>query len=198
MNCRQAGTIHQAYLDGELSNQVRVELDSHVIRCGRCQESLALLEAVGNVIAQPPLTALSDDFTDRLLDKALAATPTVEDAWRRRVGRATRFVSAAAALVALTMLLPVFRGGDGRPDPSELVPFGSAEQIGDELALAGPGPGIVEPLLDVLDVRLPPSLQNVGKDLNDRVLRFVADGENASWRDFARPLSELPTDVAGS
>lgn len=68
MNCLQAEQLFDAYLDGQLAGSLRLEFDAHRLRCRRCQQTLAMLESVGTLIAtdtaQPPLPG---DFTDRVM-----------------------------------------------------------------------------------------------------------------------------------
>lgn len=68
MNCSDAERMFDSYLDGLLSGTLRLEFDAHRLRCRRCQQTLAMLESVGHVIASdrrgPMLTT---DFTDRVM-----------------------------------------------------------------------------------------------------------------------------------
>lgn len=103
MNCSQARQLFDAYLDGELSNSLVTELSAHRVRCSACRRELALREVTGRVIQldQEP-TALSGDFTDRLL----ACVESRSNHWLQRARR-TIYIGiplAAAAVVALAFL----------------------------------------------------------------------------------------------
>jgi hypothetical protein len=69
MNCSECEQLFDAYLDGHLAGSLRLEFDAHRLRCPHCQQTLAMLETIGHVIAadthqQPDL---SPGFTDRVL-----------------------------------------------------------------------------------------------------------------------------------
>jgi hypothetical protein len=71
MNCSECEQLFDAYLDGHLAGSLRLEFDAHRLRCPHCQQTLAMLETIGHVIAadaqqQPELSA---GFTDRVLQE---------------------------------------------------------------------------------------------------------------------------------
>ena len=45
MNCSEAEQLFDAFLDGQLTGSLRLELDAHRLRCRRCQQTLAMMEA---------------------------------------------------------------------------------------------------------------------------------------------------------
>jgi len=68
MNCAECEQLFDAYLDGHLAGSLRLEFDAHRLRCRHCQQTLAMLEALGNVIAaDPQIPDLPTDFTDRVM-----------------------------------------------------------------------------------------------------------------------------------
>jgi hypothetical protein len=90
MNCSECEQLFDAYLDGHLAGSLRLEFDAHRLRCPHCQQTLAMLETIGHVIAadahrQPELSV---GFTDRVL--AEIARPR---------GRILRFPYVRAAVV---------------------------------------------------------------------------------------------------
>src|SRR5512143_2249321 len=71
MICSECEQLFDAYLDGHLAGSLRLEFDAHRLRCPHCQQTLAMLETIGHVIAadshrQPELSA---GFTDRVLEE---------------------------------------------------------------------------------------------------------------------------------
>lgn len=103
MDCPECGKLFDAYLDAQLSGTMRLEFDTHRVRCTRCQQRVAMLETAGNVIAadQPP--AIADDFTARVM-------ADVER--RRRRGRTIRlYVIAGLAQAAAVALFVIWIGG---------------------------------------------------------------------------------------
>ncbi|MHC5035492.1 MAG: anti-sigma factor family protein, partial [Planctomycetota bacterium] len=68
MNCSECERLFDAYLDGQLAGSLRLEFDAHRLRCRRCQQTLAMLETIGNVIASDPqVPEMSVTFTDRVM-----------------------------------------------------------------------------------------------------------------------------------
>lgn len=68
MYCPECEQLFDAYLDGQLAGSLRLEFDAHRLRCQRCQQTLAMLEAAGNVIASDSqVPEMSEDFTERVM-----------------------------------------------------------------------------------------------------------------------------------
>lgn len=103
MNCSDWESLLDAYLDGQLSGSLRLEFDAHRLRCRRCQQSLAMMEAITHVVATDERApSLSDDFTDRVMEQILANRPvTIRPRWTRVAGWAVAL--QAAAVLALVM-----------------------------------------------------------------------------------------------
>lgn len=100
MNCSDCEKLFDAYLDGQLSGSLRLEFDAHRLRCPRCQQTLAMLEAVGDVIASDAsIPELTDDFTERVM--AQVATPRAPRAIRFPRNRLTVITSVALQVAAV-------------------------------------------------------------------------------------------------
>src|SRR5512143_2502532 len=68
MICSECEQLFDAYLDGQLAGSLRLEFDAHRLRCRHCQQTLAMLEAVGHVISSDSQAPeLSGDFTSRVM-----------------------------------------------------------------------------------------------------------------------------------
>lgn len=108
MNCEQARNLFDAYVDGELSPPLEMEVSAHRLACASCRQELALLEVVGHVMsldhedAEPDL--LRPDFTDRLLT-CIEPPGTAAARRRSRWLRAGGGVLAIAASMAFAMSL---------------------------------------------------------------------------------------------
>ena len=93
MNCSEAEQLFDAYLDGQLTGSLRLELDAHRLRCRRCQQTLAMMEACEHVLtADRRAPELSVDFTERVM---------ADTTRRRRIPgrlRSTRVALAAEAM----------------------------------------------------------------------------------------------------
>ncbi len=98
MNCTECERLFDAYLDAQLSGSLRLEFDAHRLRCTRCQQTLAMLETVGHVIASDrEIPALREDFSDRVIRAAAARqrqAPLRRMLWRLGIG-----LQAAAAVL---------------------------------------------------------------------------------------------------
>jgi hypothetical protein len=103
MQCEQARQLFDAYLDGELSPPLAMELGAHRIHCPECRRALALLEVSGHIIAsdRDPVD-LSSGFSNRLL----ACMEPPGGRWKQRLRRVMYIGGplAAAAVVALAFL----------------------------------------------------------------------------------------------
>lgn len=113
MNCWDAEQLFDAYLDGQLSATLRLELDAHRLRCSRCRQALAMMDACVHVMAHDDPPALSDDFTSRVMaaiGERQAAPVLLKPAqgWftpaRRRIAFAA--MAQAAAVVLFVSLWP--------------------------------------------------------------------------------------------
>jgi hypothetical protein len=107
MNCFDAEQFFDAYLDGELSSSLRLELDAHRLRCPRCQQTLAMLESCQHIIAtdsrQP---AMSEDFTDRVMAGVAVSAAQAAPARLGRIYKLSLIAAPVAAAIALVAALP--------------------------------------------------------------------------------------------
>ena len=102
MNCAECEQLFDAYLDGHLAGSLRLEFDAHRLRCRHCQQTLAMLEAIGNVIAaDPDLPELHSDFSTRVM-RAIEPARTARP--RLRIALATGVMVQAAAVLAFVLL----------------------------------------------------------------------------------------------
>jgi hypothetical protein len=105
MNCSEAEHFFDAYLDGELAGSLRLEFDAHRLRCGVCQQKLAMMEACEHILARDgrgPL--LSDDFTDRVMDEVEQRRVITLRSRKRRIVWGTAVGVQAAAVIAFAFL----------------------------------------------------------------------------------------------
>ena len=124
MDCAQARQLFDAYLDGELSAQLKTEVGAHCLRCATCRHALALQEVTHHILVSDQDSArLGADFTDRLL-VCLDRRPR---SWTVRLQRALYVAGplAAAAVVTLAFLgffEPAQQVAGQRDDALVLVP----------------------------------------------------------------------------
>lgn len=118
MNCADYERLFDAYLDGQLGGTLRLEFDAHRLRCRRCQQTLAMLEACGHLIAtdrrEPSVSA---DFTDNVM--AAVAQRESQRARPRRI-RATRVaivVGAVLQAAAVLLLAILMQSRPAKPAP---------------------------------------------------------------------------------
>lgn len=108
MDCSQAKSLFNAYLDEELSGSLAAEFAAHKLQCAACRRELALLEVMGHVVATDRTAPeLSADFTDRLMACATALPPAKRRPWRRRLLYIGGPLAAAACvLLAVNLFQP--------------------------------------------------------------------------------------------
>jgi hypothetical protein len=105
MNCCECEQLFDAYLDGHLAGSLRLEFDAHRLRCRRCQQTLAMLETIGHVIASDPhVPELPASFTDRVLRDIARPRGGVLRFPRTRVAVVTAALAQAAAVLAIAVL----------------------------------------------------------------------------------------------
>ena len=107
MTCAECEQLFDAYLDGQLTGALRLEFDAHRLRCRRCQQTIAMLEAVGNVLsadAEPP--TLSDDFTERVMQTVAPSKARTRRFPRWRITLATVALAQAAAILLFVVYRP--------------------------------------------------------------------------------------------
>lgn len=96
MNCPECERLFDAYLDAQMSGSLRLEFDAHRVHCARCQQKLAWMESIESVVSSDAPPALSADFADRVLDRALAAP-------RRQPVLRVAFIAGAVVQVAAAL-----------------------------------------------------------------------------------------------
>lgn len=124
MNCAECERLFDAYLDGRLGGSLRLEFDAHRLRCQDCQQTLAMLEAVGHVIASDDdVPSLSADFSDRVL-RRIAGPQARPIRFRRRWAVAIAAAAQVAAVVTFATVWYTQRdtaegSAAGRPPAAE-------------------------------------------------------------------------------
>jgi anti-sigma factor RsiW len=101
-SCRDVEELMTPYVDGEAAAGDRAALESHMTRCGRCRDLLAVERAGRDVVA-----TRRDDLRERA-PEALRAKCAAHAAWNRSSGRIAPLIRRWAPLsVAATLLLAV-------------------------------------------------------------------------------------------
>jgi hypothetical protein len=103
MNCSESEKLFDAYLEGELRGSLRLEFEAHRVRCAQCQQTIAMLEAIGSVVSSedPELPELSTDFSDRVLAKVQPARTVKFRHWKVVAVGATLVQAAAVLTIAV-------------------------------------------------------------------------------------------------
>lgn len=105
MDCSQAKSLFNAYLDAELSGSLAAEFAAHKLQCAACRRELALLEVMGHVLATDrSAPELTPDFTDRLMACAAELPPAKPRPWRRRLLYVGGPLAAAACVLVAVNL----------------------------------------------------------------------------------------------
>ncbi len=135
MTCKQFRQLQDAYLDRTLNGALRLEVDAHRLRCQRCQQRLAVLEAIEHSIASDgDIPRLSEDFTDRVVAKVERRQPLSRRTLSIRVAFATAMMLQAAAVLFFAIVL---RPGSTEVGPAALdAPDVAVNQPAQPLTLA--------------------------------------------------------------
>ena len=129
MNCSEAEQLFDAHLDGQLTGSLRLELDAHRLRCRRCQQTLAMMEACEHVLAaNRRVPALAEDFTERVMSGVVQRRRIPGRLRSTRVAVAVGFALQAAAVLILAI---IFQSKPGQPVDTPLIvgPSGAAEVV---------------------------------------------------------------------
>jgi len=129
MNCSEAEQLFDAYLDGQLTGSLRLELDAHRLRCRRCQQTLAMMEACEHVLtADQRVPALAEDFTERVMSDAVHRRRLPGRLRSTRVAVAIGFGLQAAAVLILAI---IFQSKPGQPvgEPFVVAPPNEMEVV---------------------------------------------------------------------
>ena len=126
MYCPECEQLFDAYLDGQLAGTLRLEFDAHRLRCRRCQQTLAMLEAVGHVIASDTqVPELSANFTDRVLHEVEQPRPRVVRFTSPRVALVAAAIVQVAAVVTFVVVWQTTSIKPLSPDASDVVSVAS-------------------------------------------------------------------------
>ena len=121
--CKYSGEEIAAYLDGEISPDVRSELKKHLTTCGDCQRELHVQQAVKRTVKQSFSHWVAPGALKSRLHRAIEACP--DETGDVRIPRPLvrfpffrwygLFPSAVAAAVILFLFLPGFPSSDVAP-----------------------------------------------------------------------------------
>ena len=102
MMCEKYPEMISAYIDGELSEEEKAELEAHLNICEDCRSAFEIYREISEGIAldleEPP-----EDFADNVMSRIAAE----EGKKRRRVIRSFVGVAACAAIILLAMPLAI-------------------------------------------------------------------------------------------
>lgn len=179
MNCSECEQLFDAYLDGQLAGSLRLEFDAHRLRCPRCQQTLAMLETIGHVIASTPQTPeLAPNFTQRVMQDVLRPRARIIGFPLSRVALVAGALAQAAAVLAIAIVWTT--------RPAAVAPPGATVVVNsvDDSAQADPAYNAV--------------LGLIAEGVEDRLWEMQAAGTKltAEVKNLARYLDlTLPEDV---
>jgi hypothetical protein len=121
MNCSECEQLFDAYFDGQLSGSLRLEFDAHRLRCRHCQQTLAMLEAVGHVlVTDTDVPELRENFTDNVM-KRIHVRDSIRPATVRYPFRRIAIVGAALVQAAAVFVF-TFMWTRPAPAPAPVTP----------------------------------------------------------------------------
>lgn len=105
MTCNEFERLADAYLDRELSGSLRIEFDTHRLRCQHCQQQVAMMQAIESTLGSdgdvPPL---SDNFTGGVMEAIERQQPASRRLFGTRVAVVGGMMLQAAAVLAFAIL----------------------------------------------------------------------------------------------
>jgi anti-sigma factor RsiW len=197
ISCRDAKHLFDRYLDGRLSGSLQTELHAHRLACTACQNELALLEAIGDVVAidrrEPTVSA---SFTDRVLLANRIRRRPIRPNWSRRV-LAFGSPVAAAACLALTIsisspLRPPTDVKGIQVDRNSLMARPAAAQAG--FTPGSSAPSLVDDLLAPLARYSVNLAQSAGSGVEGLLESFHETISSAGDPQFVQSSSSSPLD----
>lgn len=117
MNCQQFEQLLDEYLNGELQGSFKLELEAHVVECESCGHLMAMMQAVGQIIADPAPNEpqLGGDFAEKVL---VGLTERHRNSRRNWSDFAWAGALARAAAVLLVVTSSIWLAWPRRTDPS--------------------------------------------------------------------------------
>jgi anti-sigma factor (TIGR02949 family) len=104
MDCREAEAALDALLDGELTDEARCAVKSHLDECSRCREEYAYRRVLQRTIRQ---SALDIEVPGRLWETIRTRMDRVDRVQRRRQTHAPRWAMLAGSAGLLALLIGV-------------------------------------------------------------------------------------------
>lgn len=109
MNCRETQAELSAYLDGEVTQPVRVALERHLVDCAACRQRLAELRRVAQGVAALPQLTPAPEFVAEVRARIAGRTSpppgqSLVDRWFRPVWVKVPLEALAVVAVALTVV----------------------------------------------------------------------------------------------
>jgi len=185
MDCREAESLIDTYLDRELDQARTAALEAHVRACPECRESLGRLI---EFLRSDDTVAAPEGLSDRIVR-------TVE---RRMAGRSRRWMKLTAAGMAVAAAAALWvvgwwelgqshaPGRESQPPVVQVSPWMASGMVQAVATQAGPaGPVISAAQAHLLERSAQEPLERLGRALADRAL--VRTGETARAR---QPLPE--------
>lgn len=99
MDCKECRALIDAYLDDELTRDVKEQFTAHISSCDACKEELAFAEGVKNTLSSLPEIEVPADFTEKLSVRLKA-----EKKHKPFVRYAARYGALAACIILAVVL----------------------------------------------------------------------------------------------
>jgi len=127
MYCDQIQERLSTYMDGEIGQDVRAQIDEHLASCGSCREALARLRQVDAFLGSACAPCMSEGFAGRVMAQAREhATEWRRSPWeswspfRWWVSSSRPMRVAAAAVMIVGLAVGVIMGRDTWQPPAAL------------------------------------------------------------------------------
>lgn len=108
MKCAKVKRMLSTFLDGELPDKAKLDVETHLTQCSDCRSELASLKADRELLSSVSVPELSPYFLTRTVARIRELKEQKEPVWERRL----IYQAGAAVLVILGIGLGLFLGSN--------------------------------------------------------------------------------------
>ena len=107
--CNEVRQQLSAYVDGELDEPLRAQIERHLFECAGCQKELDELRRTIKAVKELPRVAAPPDFSGQIMSQLSGTTPPPEAAARpvRKLWTFKRLAAAAAIVLGVGILINI-------------------------------------------------------------------------------------------
>lgn len=132
MRCEMVKELLEAYIEGELDESERKEVQAHISGCELCKQELALAQSIPSLVSSLSTPPVPEDIIPDTL-KRIHEAPTARWRWARSfseiLSRRWQLAAAASLLFALFIFGISYQIANRKPQITEAEVASAAEDI---------------------------------------------------------------------